>query len=155
MARAEGAGGEVEPIIELENYVDGQCARHIHLMSNFEFDDQVMRRYGIASGGIATHEAGVWHLRAVYPFRGVVDIHSSQWVKLRRVVAWNLEGCASVREAIGQAAGEFERLFHSQPKFVFMNKLPKGVEMFQEVDGMMLLEAEWMIERCVAVGGKR
>ena len=145
-------------VIELENFVDGQCVRHIHLISNDPLRLKPLSpKFGLPPNlgeECIMKEAGVWHLRAVYPFRGVVDIHSSQWVKFRRVVAWNLEGCASVREAIGQASMEFERLFHSKPKFVFMNKLPKGVEMFQDVDGMMLLEAEWMLERCVAVGCK-
>jgi len=148
----------VDEIIELENFVDAQCVRRIHLMSNMEFGNEaILRRYYAPVDVVVMKqkEAGVWHYRAEYPFRGVLDIHASEWVKFRRFVAWNLEGCASVRDAIKQASGEFERLFHFKPKFVFMNKLPHGVEMFQDVDGMMLLEAEWMLERCVAVGGRR
>ncbi len=64
-------------------------------------------------------------------------------------------GCGSVRDAICQAEGHFLAAFHFRPAFVFMKKLPAGVEHAQDFDGLILLEAEWMLDRCVAVGGRQ
>lgn len=66
----------------------------------------------------------------------------------------------SVRQALHEAAREFERSFGGRPMYGFIRKLPRGAEHGMEVplgDGigdLMLLEAEWMLERCVAVGGR-
>lgn len=82
--------------------------------------------------------------------------------KFRRLVVCPLEGRVSVRAALQEAAREFERLFGGRPQFGFMRKMPKSAVSDQllagsgvvEVGDLMLLEAEWMLERCVAVGGK-
>ena len=144
----------MDEVIELENYVDGQCLRHLHLMSNLEFDQVCMNQYG-AVNGVVTRDVGVWHLRAMHPYRGVIDIPAAcKEGKVRRLVAWNLDGCASVRSALQEAWMEYGRLFGGSPQFAFMRKLPKGVGNGHEIGGMILLEAEWMLERCVAVGCK-
>lgn len=54
-----------------------------------------------------------------------------------------------------QAAEAFERCFGFAPKYLFVKRLPKGAENCMDVQGMILLEAEWMLERSVAVGGRR
>jgi hypothetical protein len=70
-------------------------------------------------------------------------------------MVWSLEGCETVREAISQAYTCFFVLFSFRPGFVFMSRLPKGAENCQLVEGMVMLETEWMPERCVAVGGRK
>ena len=140
-------------IVEVVNYVDGQCLRHLHLMSNVEFDPACMQQYS-ALNGVATQEAGVWHLRATHPFRGVIDIPAAcKEGKVRRLVAWSLNGYASVKVALYDARKEYCRLFGGSPQFAFMRNLPRGVEPGIEIGTMMLFDAEWMLERCVAVGG--
>lgn len=158
-------------VIELLNYVDGQCLRHLHLMSNIEFDSTYMNQYS-AMNGVVTREAGVWHLRAMHPYRGVIDIPAACVEgKARRLVAWSLTGCASVTRALYDATHEFERLFGGRAEFGFMKRLPKAAEHgtpialralppnsestnLGEDHELILLEAEWMLERCVAVGCK-
>lgn len=74
--------------------------------------------------------------------------------KYRRLVAWSLEGCDSVRGAIRGAAHDFKQIFKFAPKYVFVKQLPKGTENCMDVDGMILLQVEWMLERSIAVGGR-
>ena len=143
----------MEEVIEVVNYVDGQCIRHLHLMSNIEFDAACMNRYS-AVNGVVTREAGIWHLRAMHPFRGAMDFHCEGWVKQRRLVAWSTNGYATIKIALKDAKQEYCKLFGGKPQFAFIKKMPKDVEICHEVGGMTLIEAEWMLERCVAVGCK-
>jgi len=137
--------------IVIEDYVDRQCIWHIHLMSNARLPD-LHPLYGL---GNSMQEIGVWHWRTEIPYRGVMDFHCEGWKKFRRLVVWSLEGHGSVREAISQSYTYFFVLFNFRPGFIFINKLPKGAENCQLVEGMFLTETEWMPGRCVAVGGKR
>jgi uncharacterized protein (DUF924 family) len=57
--------------------------------------------------------------------------------------------------------GELARWYFEQvkrmPRFVFMRRLPRGVENGTPIafrgDEMMLFEAEWALDDCVMVGG--
>lgn len=140
-----------QDVIVVEDYVDMQCMRHVHWMSNTPIPSPSPNWVE----GSISQEMGVWHLRWEGPYRGVLDIETEGGVKFRRFVVWSLDGCGSVREALKQAKAEYERLFGRGPQFGFMRSLPKGVEWFTEFDGLLLLDAEWMLERCVAVGGRR
>lgn len=160
-------------VIVVENRVDEQCMRVIHLMSNNELCADAVKRYDAPVGAQAEvkQEAGVWHLRAAWPYRGILDIQPEGWPKFRRLIVWSLDGCVSVREAISQAIVAFWLVFKFRPGFVFMRKLPSGVENAAPLslsatsphleehkmgggDELILLEADWMLERCVAVGGR-
>lgn len=144
----------MDDVIRLENYVDAQCVRHVHLMSNVEIGRSTLRHYFPPADAkvVIGKELGVWHVRAEWPYKGILDIQAASWPKFRRLVVWNLEGCASVTEAFYNAAMEYERvLYGGKPEFAFMRKLPKGAR--EEIGGMPLIECEWMLERCVAVGG--
>jgi hypothetical protein len=144
----------MEEVIVVEDRIDMQCMRHVHLMSNQEIEKDELQVYGIPSG-VGTREAGAWHLRCSYPYRGMIDIPAaSKNGKFRRLVAWNLDGCPSVKVALHDAAMEFERLFGGRAEFGFVRKLPKGAEHGMEVGDLILLETEWMLDRCVAVGCK-
>lgn len=142
----------MDEIIEIVNQVDGQCMRHLHLMSNREFDRASMTHYA-AVNGVVTREAGVWHLRAIHPFRGVMDVNAEGWVKMRRLVMWSLDGYPTVKVALHAAAAEFERVFHGRAMYGFVRRLPRGAEHGMDVEDLTLLEADWMLERAVAVGG--
>ena len=142
----------MKDLIVVENYVDCQCIRHLHLISNYFID----RPSASFERGVLKQEAGAWHYRAEYPYRGVLDVACiGGSKKFRRLVVWSLDGCGSVRNAIGYAFIYFWQTFKFQPGYVFLRRLPTGVENGQDVEGMVLLEAEWMLEKCVAVGGKQ
>lgn len=140
-------------VIVIENYVDSHCMRHLHLMSNFFID----RPSASQEGGTLKQEAGAWHYRAIYPYRGILDIACVEnEKKFRRLVVWSLSGCESVRQAISQAESYFWATFRFRPGYVFMRRLPTAVDIGHAPEllgGMILLEADWMLERCVAVGG--
>lgn len=143
-------------IVVVEDHVDMQCMRHVHWMSNSPtpVPSPNTADADLWRGVQWEKEAGAWHLRTVHPFRGVLDIETGGGVKFRRFVAWSLEGCGNVREALRQAKAEYVRLFGGSPQFGFMRSLPRGVEWFTEFDGLLLLDSEWMLERAVAVGGR-
>lgn len=149
-----------EGVIVVEDRLDGQCVRHVHVMANapapLPAASPQMAPDGRNLGGEWVKEAGVWHLRAVYPYRGVWEVDAARAEgKFRRLVVWSLEGCASVKVALHDAAHEFERLFGGRAQFGFMRRLPRGAEHGMDVGDLTLFEAEWMLERCVAVGGRR
>jgi hypothetical protein len=149
---AEKESAEVDEVIVVENYVDSQCIRHLHLMSNFFIN----RPSASLERGVLKQVAGVWHYCAEYPYRGVLDVKAAcAGGKFRRLVVWSLSGCGSVREAICQAEGHFWAMFRFRPAYVFIKRLPDEVENGLEFDGLVLLEAEWMLDRCVAVGGRQ
>ena len=159
--------GVSSDVMVIENYVDAQCRRHLHLMSNYFVD----RPSASAEGGVLKNESGVWHYRAVYPYRGILDVACVENdKKFRRLVVWSLtppptppqmrkstefgEGRWTVRQAISEAESYFWSMFRFRPGFVFMRRLPNGVDIGQDVDGMILFDADWMLDRCVAVGGR-
>jgi hypothetical protein len=142
-------------LIVVENFVDLQCRRHVHLMSNQEHGLEILRPYG-AQTGVVTKETGAWHYRSSFPWRGPLDIACvGSRMRFRRLVVWNLEGCGSVRNAIAQAAEYFFCCAHFRPGYAFILRMPAGVENGVEVgEGLQIFEAEWMLERSIAVGGR-
>lgn len=143
-------------VIVVEDRVDMQCVRHVHWMAN-----AVPGVTFQVPSGEWVLESGVWHLRWEGPYRGMIDVPAAcAEGKFRRLVVWSLDsgklevesGKWSVRVALFEAAMEFERLFGGRAEYGFMRRLPKGAEHGMEVGDLILLEAEWMLERCVAVG---
>ena len=102
-----------------------------------------------------TSALSIFYGEALWPVREAVDFHCEGWPKYRRLVVWNLGKYLAETVALHDAANEFERLFGGRASFAFMKKLPKQVENGVEVGDLSLFQSEWMIERCVAVGGRR
>lgn len=143
----------MDEVIVVEDRVDAQCVRHVHLMSNIELPCSSVP-FPFERGSV-TREAGVWHYRAEYPYRGALDVACINGGKnFRRLVVWNLEGYELIKLALYDAWNEYLRLFYGAAQYAFIKKLPANVPNGYEVGGMVLLEAEWMMERAVAVGGK-
>ncbi|MCI0551481.1 MAG: hypothetical protein L0287_11035, partial [Anaerolineae bacterium] len=118
-----------EDVIVVENYVDRQCIRHMHLISNSQDSLLPAQREG---GGEIKQGTGIYYYRAEYPYRGVLDIHCEGWSKFRRLVVWSFEGYASVRDAIRDASNYFWRAFRFEPGYCFFRRLPAGVEFGQD-----------------------
>jgi hypothetical protein len=144
----------MDDVIVVENIVSRDCRLIVHLMSNREFEVNRLACYGAPDGTRpqVTREAGVYHLRAEWPYRGVLDVKSEFWPKAKRLVAWSLIGEEGAAEAILKAVGEFDELFGRAPGFIFVKK-SGDVEHGKDLFGMIFLETEWMLENCVAVGG--
>ncbi len=149
----------VNDVIEIENCVDDKATRRLHLMSNHELSAVDLACYAIPQDAKVSigQEAGVWHLRASWPYFGVLDLTAEGWNKFRRLVVKAVRKGDRISTAVNEAAKEFARLFGRCPQYAFMRKLPKGVEPGQIImfygREMVLLDCEWVPEQCVAVGG--
>jgi hypothetical protein len=107
-----------------------------------------------------------------FPVRGVVEIpvgaplslrdvppngeRASQFGgRVRRLAAWRMVESEGYRmsEIITFLADWYFVQTHRRPQFVFVKVLPKGVERFQEVDDLCLIDVDWALEKCVMVGG--
>lgn len=85
-------------------------------------------------------------------YRGFAEVKAEEWPQAKRMVVWSFEGCKSVTDALGQAAQYFEEKMGECPRFGFVRKMP-GEDAFRDVGPLMVMEAEWMVEGAVAVGG--
>lgn len=121
-------------VIEVENYIDGQWMRHVHLMSNDETFDIVLPEY--ASPTI-NKETGVWHMRASWAAREAFagTMRGGDRIE-RQIVLWALNG-ERVSVCIREAAQEFWKVFGRQPEFAAMYSYPDamGLDKDIEIDG--------------------
>ena len=114
-------------------------------------------QYMVPSGAQVevTKEAGVYHLRGNWRFRGVIDFQLEGWPKFRRMVVWSIDGYQNVKETIAEAEDWFNRWFGFWPERVYMRALPKEVENGQQWGLLHLFDCDWVPGRCVALGGRR
>lgn len=157
----------MDDVIVVEDRLDGQCVRHLHLMSNEEIGMEVLHAYGMSATTVKIERGETTeshYVKAEWIYRGVWDVNAAcREGKFRRLMVWSLGSTfqvsgsksLSVRDGARQAAAAFERFFRFAPKYLFVRRLPRGAENCMDVQGMILLEAEWMLERAVAVGGRR
>lgn len=141
----------MDEMIIVEDVVTDDCVRKLHVMSNRPIRMALPEEAEVHDGV----EAGAYHLRAEWPFFGMLDIWPPQWPKPSRFYVWRLLDGQRVNDAIRTAAEVFEQMTGFAPKFAFTRTLPEMAEWGQEVYGCLLLAAEWMPRNCVAVGGRR
>ncbi len=141
--------------IVIENRVDENGIWHMHIMSNNPIGS-CWKQLSIQALSVKDYkdELRLHHLELERRIQGPVDIQAEGWPKSRRFVMRPLLDGDRMSQAIEMAAQEFSCLFHFWPGFAFTRKLPNGIETGIEVAGTMLFEAEWMIRRYVAVGGR-
>lgn len=145
----------------LVNQVDPKGLRTVRLVSDIPISEARMRQLiptqALEFAQIKCHQTSalsVFHGEAIWPCRGdVVDFHLPAWPKFRRLVVWSILPGERMSEIVNWAQMDFFRLFMRFPQFAFANQLPKGIENGVDVNGCILLEAEWMLERSVCVGG--
>lgn len=135
-------------IIEIENIITRDCRRVIHLMGNTPIPNP-SDQYG---EGKVTVEAGVYHFRVDEPYRGWLDLHAEGWSAPRRFYVYALDG-DRVSIAIHNASVAFNNCVGRLPDYAFVRALPAKAERCQDVYDVMLVDAEWMLTDCVAVGG--
>jgi hypothetical protein len=143
----------MEPEFIIEDNVDPQCIRHVHIRCDRKF--VVDPATYPADKGAMMLEDGIWHFRAEYAYRGVLDIaYTNEKKKFRSMVVWNLDGYTSLKKALLEARDEYKRLFGRCPQYGFLRAMPVKLENGIELDGMTILEASWMLEKSVAVCGE-
>ena len=104
-----------------------------------------------------TTALGVFYGEVTYPAREVVDFPfaACREGKVRKLAVWRLmpEEGYRLSELVAFVAEWFFVQTKRRPEWAFVRKLPSGVENFVEVEGVMLTEADWALEKCLMVGG--
>jgi hypothetical protein len=113
---------------------------------------------GIARDKMQTNNShddalGIFSMNLTWPVFGPYDFFIYGPKKFRRLMVVNYEYAERVSDCIELARIMFFAGTHFAPKYVFVAELPKGAEDCMDVHGCILLQAEWMPARCVAVGG--
>lgn len=93
------------------------------------------------------------YLEAEYPMRGFVDVHFEGMSKFRRLVLYKFTKRERVSEIVSYVADWFFVQTGHRPQYAFLRELPRGAENGMEVDGVMVMQAEWALSGCVMVGG--
>lgn len=124
----------MDEAIEIENYLDDQYVRHVHLMSNSpDFDASLPA----GATPTVTKEAGVYHLRASWAAREAFagTMRGDDRIE-RQIVLWALNG-ERVSVCIRDAAAEFAKAFSRLPKFAAIRSFPEsmGPDVDIEIDG--------------------
>ncbi|NUQ86293.1 MAG: hypothetical protein HUU11_16430 [Anaerolineales bacterium] len=124
----------MDEVIEVENYIDDQFVRHVHLMSNSQGFDANLPA-GVTP--TVTKEAGVYHLRASWAAREAFagTMRGKDRIE-RQIVLWALNG-ERVSKCIRDAAAEFGRVFSRRPSFAAVRSYPEsmGLDVDVEIDG--------------------
>lgn len=128
-------------IIEVENYIDAEGKRYLHLMSNEEIKVSELEGYGripAAASVSSKREAGVWHFRAGWlacgPFAGTLRGSDR---REKQIVLWSFVYSARVSQAIRDGAREFGRVFGRLPHFAAVRSYPEamGLDPDIQIDG--------------------
>lgn len=124
----------MDDVIEVENYIDGQWMRHVHLMSN---DENAEVDLPVYASPVITKEGGVWHVRASWAAREAFagTLRGDDRIE-RQIVLWAFSG-QRVSVCIRDAAREFWKVFCRQPDFAAVHEYPEamGFDVDVEIDG--------------------
>ena len=150
----------MEEIIHNRIGLDGMC--EIKIVSDHAVKDARMLKFvpGAARefakvNCYSTSALSLFYGEVTYPAREVVEFRYEGMPRPRRLAVWRLMEGEGYRmsEIIEYLAQWFFTQTKQRPQYAFVKSLPKSVERFTEVDGLVLLDVEWCLEKCVMVGG--
>jgi hypothetical protein len=96
---------------------------------------------------------GLHYVEMEYPSMDFVDVHFEGMEQFRRLLVWMFLPGERVSKVVEFAANWYFQQTHHRPQFAFMKRLPQGAENGTEVDGCILIQAEWALDGCVMIGG--
>jgi len=141
-------------VIELENRIDEQGMRVVHLMANRPLKPTDLIGYWPPQDAkIETGlEAGVYHLRAEWPYVHIVEVRPGQQYVMREIRKGE-----RISEAVGAAVRDYLREFGHGPQYAYLRRLPRNVPIGYAIRYLgweiFLLQADdWLPEGQVAVG---
>lgn len=178
----------MEEIVYDRLSLDGM--RQVKLVSDHAVSEARMRMF-VGSGptpspspntsylerGVSVHcydtaALSLFYGEVTFPVRGAVEVMAEGWIKPRRFAVWRLMQADGLRvsEVIERLADWYFAQTHRKAGYVFMRKLPVGVEdgtpfglrplppnsesaNLGEDNELYIFEAEWALEKCVMVGG--
>lgn len=92
-------------------------------------------------------------LEMTWPIYGPFDVAIYGPMKFRRFMFINFAYASRVSDCIALARTEYFARTHFAPKFAFVQNVPEDKD-GELVHDCILLCAEWMPARCVAIGGR-
>lgn len=141
-------------VIELENRINEQGLRVVHLMSNRPMTATDLIGYWPPQDArIETQrQGGTYHLRAEWPHVEIVEVRPGQKYVLREIRKGE-----RISEAVGAAVRDYLREFGHGPQYAYLRRLPRGVPIGYAIRYLgweiFLLQAdEWLPNGHVAVG---
>ena len=141
-------------VIELENRIDEQGMRVVHLMANRPLTATDLIGYWPPEGARVetAREAGVHHLRAEWPYVHIIEVRPGQQYVLR-----DIRKGERISEAVGAAVRDYLRAFGHGPQYAYLRRMPRSVPIGYAIRYLgweiFLLQAdEWLPEGQVAVG---
>jgi hypothetical protein len=141
-----------DEVIILENIINADGLRRVHLMSNIQFElSQIKEQFGGEWEPVVTREVGVYHLRGEWKHEGMTLMSCEGWPQPKRMALLPLQPGVRISETITKAAFVFLADAQLWPGYGFVRRLPKGIHNGVEVDGILVFESEWMPEKFVAV----
>ncbi len=144
----------MDELIVLEDVLNPDGMRRLHLMSNVPIDaEQVRERFGGEWEPTLSREGGVYYLQASWRHSGVMLMACEGWPKPKPMALLPLVKGKRISETVTEAAIMFLGQFGEWPEYAFVRKLPTGIEGGREVDGMLVFEADWMPEFYAGVCG--
>lgn len=96
---------------------------------------------------------GLFSLEITFPVYGPCDVFYHGPKKFRRLMFVNFAYAARVSDCIELARAEYFARTHYAPGYAFVQSLPEGKD-GELIHDCVLLSAEWMPARCVAIGGR-
>ena len=103
----------------------------------------------------ATSALSLFYREVTYPLREVVEVRCEGWKRPRRLAAWRMMESEGYRmsEVIEFLGDWYFAQTKRRAQYAFVRSIPKGAERYMDVDGLMLLDVEWCLDKTVMVGG--
>ena len=150
------------------NELTHEGMRHVKLLGDEPFETErpvaMLLRNGVIVPEVAMKRLqvegqcdaalGLHSLEVRWPVFGPVDVLYFGPKRFRRFVFVHYSYAERVSECLSQAVEIFLMGCHFLPGFAFVRKLPAGTPDCMEIDYVTLVQAEWMPEHCVAIGGR-
>ncbi len=151
--------------ILVENSLDEGGVRTMHVLSSQPLDDHwLLRSPSVRRGEVQLFqdELRLYHLRVQWPAREPIRgfLRGAEQIEWP-LVLWSLEKGRMVSEQIKTAAEAHYQFCGFWPDFAWLRALPRNVEIGTVVNldlegtAIVVLQADWVPERCIYVGRGR
>jgi len=95
---------------------------------------------------------GLFYAEVVRPYRGPCEMAIESPKKFMRLLAYGLWG-EKVSKCMRDGAQLYASATGRWPGRAYIAQIPQGAEEFVEVDGVMLVQAEWALPGFIFIGG--
>lgn len=123
--------------------------RELHVIARGSDDLAAWQAEGAA---VTREDDWLWHAKKRQAARTMVEMGHPAHPGARMVCAlWHLDGAGRVSTAILDAAAQYELQTGRQARFCLLHMLPHGAEEGMELNGVMLICANWVLDGFILV----